>query len=213
MRSRRWIGRAAGLAAAIGILAATTGTAAATPVFAPAGTGFTLANTTEHVFSISSSIKWRCNQVRWAGTTANPESDTVSITATYGTATGVSGAWCRLYVGGSFSGSTLTPSASWTLKVLAYNPLTGVSTGSLTTSGGSAITWGSCTITISSGAVLALEGQNDAWGPDGPGLSLDAAGTGLSYTSSGCGAWGIPASGSTMTYSGSSYSPDIYAAP
>jgi hypothetical protein len=209
MRSMRMMGRAAGIVVVLGALVAAS-SASATPTFEPAGTAFSGASDGEHVFSMSANVKWRCNQVRWAGTTASPASDTVSLAATYGTATGVSGSWCRWYVGGAFTAATFVPSANWSLKTISYNPLDGSSTGTLTTSGGTAITMGTCTITLASGSVMSTQGQNDTWSPAGPGATITISASGMSYTSSGCSAWGI-GSGSNMTYSGQVYVPEIYA--
>jgi len=198
-----------GLAVAAGALAG-AGPAFATPAFQPAGTGFAAASSTEHVFSLSSSLKFRCNQARWTGTTANPLGDTVSITAKYGTATGIAGAWCRYYVGGVFSATTITPSAAWAMTATTYNPLTGVSSGTITTSGGTTFTTGTCVTTLTSGNVLPFQGTNDTWSPAGPGMTLSVSASGLHYTSSGCSGFGIPATGTTMTTTGSSYEPNVY---
>jgi len=197
MRSMRWKGSVVGLVVALVTLAGAA-TASATPAFLPPGTAFSVTSTGENVFSISSSIKWRCNHVTLTGTTANPASDTVPVTATYGVATGATGAWCRQYVGGVFSAATVTPSG-WSMSVSSYNAVTGVSAGAITMGGGMVITTGSCVITLVSGTVLPLSGQNVS---SPVGLQLVASASGLHYTSSGCGGFGIPASGTTATYAG-----------
>jgi len=207
MRGARMMGGLAGLVVAIGVLTG-AGAASATPAFLPAGASFSMSSTTEQVFSITSTIKWRCNQAKFTGTTTNPASDTMSITATYGPATGVSGAWCRLYVGGTFSTTTVSPTAAWSMKAVTY--LGGASTGSITTSGGTTFTTGTCVITLSSGTVLPFQGQDDVPSPAGPGLTLSVNASGIHYTSSGCSGWGIPATGTTMTTTGSSYDASTY---
>ena len=207
--ARRTVGVVVGLVVAAGALAG-AGAAAATPAFQPAGTALAAASSGEHVFSVSSNIKFRCNQARWTGTTANPLGDTVSITAKYGTATGVAGAWCRYYVGGVFSATTVTPSAAWAMTATTYNPLTGVSSGTITTSGGTTFTTGTCVTTLTSGNVLPFQANDDTWSPAGPGLWLTINATGLHYTSSGCSGFGIPATGTTMSASGVSYDPNVY---
>jgi len=197
MRSMRRKCNVIGLAVAFATLVSAT-SAAATPAFQPAGTAFTATSTGENVFTIASNIKWRCNHVQFTGTTTSPASDTVPVTATYGVATGAAGAWCRLYVGGVFSNATVTPSG-WSMSVASYDALTARSTGAITMAGGMAITTGSCTITFASGTVLSLGGQNYS---STPGVTFTANARGVHYTSSGCVAWGIPASGTTGSYSG-----------
>jgi len=207
MRSMKKMGSVVGLMVAVMAL---TGAASATasPLITPAGTAFTATSTTgtEHVFSISSNIKVRCNHARFTGTTANPASANVTFTATYGAAA-TAGAWCRLYVGGVFSAATVAPSSTWGLATSTFNAGTGASTGSVTTSGATTITVGTCVITVPTATTVGITGQND--NPT-PGVELTASGSGLSYTSSGCGAFGVPASGNTATYTGVVYIPNLY---
>jgi len=206
MRSMKKMGSLVGLAVAI---VALTGASTASAVqITPAGTAFTASSTTEHVFSISSSIKVRCNQAKFTGTTTNPASDSVSLTATYGTATGVSGAWCRLYVGGVFNAAQVTVTTSVHLRTTTY--ASGSSAGHISTTTTIDLEIGTCTISVPGSTVIPISGTNDD--PSGltAGITIDASGSGLSYTSSGCSSFGIPASGSTATYTGSAYASNIW---
>ena len=205
MRSMKKMGSLVGLAVAI---VALTGASTASAVqITPAGTAFTASSTGEHSFSITSSIKVRCNQAKFTGTTTNPASASVSITATYGTATGVSGAWCRLYVGGVFSNATVTPTSAWDLTTTTY--ASGTSNGHVTTTTTTHVTVGTCTIDVPN-QVVAVMGTNDDPSGLSAGITIDASQAGMSYTSSGCSAFGIPASGSTASYLGSVYASNIW---
>jgi len=206
MRSMRRIG---GLVGAVVAITALTGASTASAVqITPAGTAFTASSTGEHVFSISSNIKVRCNQAKFTGTTSNPASASVAVTPTYGTATGVSGAWCRLYVGGVFSAATITATDLWHFQWTTY--ASGTSGGHTTTTLLVHIVVGACTIDVPAGTVVPIMGTNDDPSGLSAGITIDASGTGLSYTSSGCSAFGIPASGSTATYAGSAYASNIW---
>lgn len=211
MRSMRKMGSIVGLVAALGVLAGAASASAGTASIRPAGTAFTGVSSGEHVFSISSSIKVRCNQAKFTGTTPNPYTDSTTFTATYGTATGLSGAWCRLYVSGIFSAATVAPSAAWTMQAANFVVGTGASTGTVTTSGATTITVGTCVITVPSATTVVTAAQNDTVQatPPPPGVEVTAAGTGLSYTSTGCGSFGI-SSGSNATYSGIVDIPELY---
>jgi len=209
MRGVRTVGGVVGLVLTVGALAG-AGVAVATPAFQPSGTVFTALSTTEFAFSVSSSIKGRCNEATFAGTTTSPANGSVSITAKYGPATGIAGAWCRLYFGGTFSATTIAPSASWSMIATTYDALTGVSTGSIITNGGTTFTTGTCVITLAGGTILSFSGTDDTASPAGPGLTLSSSGTGLHYTSTGCSAFGIPATGTTMTTTGDAYAPNVY---
>jgi len=196
MRSMKKMGSVVGLVVAVVALAGASSASAVS--ITPAGQAFSGTSTGEHVFTINANLKVRCNHATFAGTTANPVSNTTSFTATYGPATGASGAWCRLYVGGVFSNATVTPTGSWSLTALTFNSLTGASTGSVTTSGVTHIVVGGCTIDVPSGTTVPVTGQNVT--PTG--VQLNASGGGLSFTSTGCSGFGVPASGSTATYAG-----------
>jgi len=205
MRSMKKMSSLVGLAVAVVALAGASSASAVQ--ITPAGTAFTASSTGEHVFSISSNIKVRCNQAKFTGTTTNPASASVSITATYGTATGVSGAWCRLYVGGVFSAATVTPTSAWDLTTTTY--ASGTSNGHVTTTTTTHVVVGTCTIDVPNSTV-AVMGTNDDPSGLSAGITIDASQTGMSYTSSGCSAFSIPASGSTATYAGSVYASNIW---
>jgi hypothetical protein len=207
MRSMKKMGSIVGLAVAVMVLAGAS-TASAVSI-TPAGGAISASSTTEHVFSITSSIKVRCNQAKFVGTATNPASAMTDITATYGTATGVSGAWCRLYVGGTFTAATVAPTGTWTLTASTY--ASGISTGAvLTNNGATTVTVGSCVITVPTNTSVPITGTNDDLSGLTAGITIAANGSGLSYTSSGCGAFGVPASGTTATYTGSVYDPNVW---
>jgi len=201
----RSMGSRAGLAGLVMALAtlASAASASATPAFQPAGTAFTATSTGEQVFAINANVKWRCDHAVLTGTTANPASDTVSVSAAYGDMA-AAGKWCRLYVGGVFSAATVTPSG-WSLSVASYSAPNWA--GAITMGGGMAITFAGCTITMVNGTVLPISGVNIGWPV---GSQFIASAGGIHYTSSGCAGFGIPASGTTMTYSGTFDVPGLY---
>jgi len=196
MHSMGWKNGVVGLVVALAALAGAT-PASATPAFLPAGAAFPATSTGEHVFAINANLKWRCNHVQWSGATASPAGDTVALSATYGAAPGAAGAWCRLYVGGVFSASTVTTSG-WSMTVSSYNALTGASAGTLTMGGGMTITTGGCIVSVVSGSVLPFTAQNVT----PVGLQLVASASGIHFTSSGCGGFGVPSSGGSFSYAG-----------
>jgi len=196
MRSIRRISSAVGLAVALGALAGATSASAAT--IGPAGTAFTGWGSGEQVYSITSSNKFRCNQAKFTGTTPSPATSSVSVTASFGAATGVSGAWCRWYVGGSYMTTPVTTSDPWTLTASSFNALDGTFTGTMTTGTMTTAIGATCRLTFPAGTTLNVSGLND---PEGLSLAMSAAYR--TYTSTGCGALGIPATGSTGAYSGS----------
>jgi len=207
MRSMKKMGGLVGLAVAI---VALTGASTASAVqITPAGTAFTASSTGEHVFSVRSSSRLRCNQAKFTGTTTNPASASVAIAPAYGTATGVSGAWCRMYEGGLFSAATITTSAPWSFTASTYG--SGSSTGTVVTSGSTTITIGTCVITLPSGTNVPIGGVDDDPTGMSPGLTVTATGIGMPYTSSGCAFWGIPTSGTTAAYTGSVYVANLWA--
>ena len=173
----------------------------------PAGTAFTAVSTSEHSFSVSANVKMRCNEASFQGTTASPAGATATVTAAYGPAA-KAGGWCRMYFGGVFTAATVSPSAPWSFTASAYG--SGNSTGTIVTSGATTITVGTCVITLPSGTTLPMTGVNDDPSGLSAGLTVSASGSGMSYTTSGCAAWGFPASGSTGTYTGSAYASSIW---
>ncbi|HEX5923313.1 MAG TPA: hypothetical protein VFY45_05745 [Baekduia sp.] len=201
MRSMRKMCGIAGVVAALGAFGGGASASAAT--IGPAGTAFTGANNGEHVLSFSSSLRLRCNQVRLSGTTPSPATSSTPFTATYGAATGVSGSWCRLYIGGTFTAVNVATSAPWTLTASSFNPLTGVSGTTITTGGATTLTTavGSCTITIPSGTTLG--GSGLTW-EDGTDVTMAQSHIAFTATS-GCAFFGVPASGSNVGYDGSSF--------
>jgi len=195
MRSIKKMGSVVGLVVAVVALTGAA-SASATPLITPAGTAFSGTSSGEHVFTINSNLKVRCDHATFSGTTSNPASDTTLFTPAYGDMA-AAGKWCRLYVGGVFTAGTVTPTGQWSLKVTSLSGVT--SSGHVTTSGVTHITVGPCTIDVPSGTVVPVTGTNVA---SPTGVHLVASGTGLSYTSSGCSGFGVPASGTTATYSG-----------
>ena len=140
----------------------------------------------------------------WTGTTTSPASDTVAVAAAYGDMA-AAGKWCRLYIGSPFSAATVTPSG-WSKTVLSYNALTGSSTGVITMGGGMTIQMGGCVVTVANGTVLPFSGQSIG---SPTALTMSVSALGIHYTSSGCSAFGIPASGTSMTYSGATNVPGL----
>jgi len=208
MRGMRMMqGSVVGLVVGLAMLTSAA-SASATPAYLPAGTAFAATSTGEHVFGISSNIKWRCNHVTWTGTTADPAGDTASIAGAYGSATGAPGSWCRFYMGGTFVNSTVTTSG-WSTSVSSFNALTGVSNGAITMGGGMTVQTGACTVTIASGTVVPLQGQNIG-SPAGMTVTVNATGIHYTSTSPACSLLGVPASGTTMFYSGTSDVPGVY---
>ncbi|HEX5926004.1 MAG TPA: hypothetical protein VFY45_19395 [Baekduia sp.] len=201
MRSMQKMCGIVGLVAAMGALGGGASASAAT--IGPAGTAFTGANSSgsEQVIGFSGSIKLRCNQVRYSGTTPSPATSSTPFAAAYGSATGVAGAWCRLYNGVNFTTVTVATSGSWTLSANTFDALTGTSTGTVTTGGATTLTTsiGSCVITLPSGTVLGAAGEN--W--VGGGLTETLSQSHIAFTATSlCAAWGIPTSGSYATASG-----------
>jgi hypothetical protein len=200
MRSMRKMCGIAGVVAALGAFGGAASASAAT--IGPAGTAFTGGNSGEHVLAFgSSAVRMRCNQVRVSGTVPSPATSSTPFTATYGAATGVSGSWCRLYTGGSFTAVNVATSAPWTLTASSFNPLTGVSGGTITTSGATTVTTaiGSCTITLPSGTTFGASGLT--WED---GLDVSQSQSSIAFTStSGCSLFGVPASSSNGAYTGS----------
>jgi len=205
MRGARMMGGLVGLVVMVGALAGPGSASAASIV--PAGTSFPLGSVTDQVLSISANTQVRCNRLIFSGTSANPASGSVGLTATFGTATGIAGSWCRLYVGGVFAAASVTSSSRWYWNVSTLS--SGISNGTMTT-GTTSVTVGTCTIALPAGMFLSATGTNFTSPPWGMTLALDAAW--LSYTSSGCAMFGIPASGSTATYSGSVMTTSVYVA-
>jgi hypothetical protein len=188
----------AGVVAALGAFGGAGAASAAT--IGPAATAFTGANATDHYLGFGSSIKVRCNAVRVAGTVPSPATSSTPFTATYGAATGVAGSWCRLYLGANFTAVNVATSAPWTLTATSFNPLTGVSGGTITTSGATTLTTavGSCTITLPSGTTFGASGLT--WED---GLDVTQSQSSIAFTAtSGCSLFGVPTSGSYAAYSG-----------
>ncbi len=199
MRSMRKMCGVAGLVVALGAFGGAGAASAAT--IGPAGTAFTGAGTTDHYLGLAGNIKMRCNSVRVAGTVPSPATSSTAFTATYGAATGVAGSWCRLYTTtSSFTALNVATSAPWTLTATSFNPLTGVSGGTITTGGATTLTTaiGSCTITLPSGTTFGASGLT--WEE---GLDVTQSQSHIAFTAtSGCAAFGVPAASSNGTYSG-----------
>jgi hypothetical protein len=200
MRSMRKMCGVAGLVVALGALGGAGAASAAT--IGPAGTAFSGAQITEHQLGFGGSVKMKCNSVRVSGTVPSPATSSTTFTATYGAATGVAGSWCRLYTTtSSFTALNVATSAPWTLTASSFNPLTGASTGTITTGGATTLTTaiGSCAITIPSGTTFGASGLT--WEE---GIDVVMAQSHIAFTAtSGCSLFGVPASGSNAGYNGS----------
>ena len=94
----------------------------------------------------------------------------------------------------------IATSAPWTLTASSFNPLTGASGGTITTSGATTLTTaiGSCTITLPSGTTFGASGLT--W-EDGLDVAMSQSSIAFTATS-GCSLFGVPASGSNAAYSG-----------